>query len=170
MRTAAAVAILCLTTACTTPEPINSTMGPTEYLCAEHGTHRFDVIEEKCACLKIDPKEYGDYAIFTITGETDKEENVPELLDRLRDEMENRIVAKVLRRIEKAMGKSITKHWNFDQMDIPVTIRGFRKRDAGTIHVLIAAAMTKYSLSPRGIIMYLPLEYKMHILEKKKGE
>jgi len=164
MKTAGVTVTLFLALSCRTTAPI----GSSEYLCVEHGTHRYDVCDEQCACLKIDPKEYGEYNIFTITGETAKEENVPELMEKLRDEMENRIVTKVLHRIEKAMGKNIYKHWKFEQMDIPVTIRGFRKKAGGTSHVIIAAAMTKYSLSPRGIIMYLPLEYKMHILEKKK--
>ncbi len=142
----------------------------TDYLCAEHGTHHFDNRGEQCACLSIPPGEYAEYHIFTETGETGDPAAVPALMEKLRDTMEDRIVSKVMHRIVHAMKKDIIKYWRFEQMRIPVTIRGFTKRIGDTHHVLVAAAMTKYSLSPRGIIMYLPLEYKMHILEKKKDE
>jgi hypothetical protein len=142
----------------------------TDFTCTEHGTHRYGSREELCACLKINPAEYDSYEIFTMTAETKSADRVTEILDRTRDDMEDRIVSMVMRKIERALGKNIVKYWRFEQMDIPVTIRGFKKQSGGTHHVIIAAAMTKYSLSPRGIVMYLPLEYKMHLLEKKKED
>lgn len=141
-----------------------------DFTCTEHGTHRYDSREDLCACLKINPGEYDRYEIFTMTAETKSADRVAEVLDRSRDDMEEKIVAMVMRRIERALGKNIVKYWRFEQMDIPVTIRGFKKKAGGTHQVIIVAAMTKYSLSPRGIVMYLPLEYKMHLLEKKKED
>lgn len=142
----------------------------TRYVCTEHGLHHFELQGEQCACLNITPGRYGEYDVFTMTGETKQADKVPGLLTRLRDDMEDKVVSMVLSRIERAMGKNILKHWQFENMDIPVTIRGFKKFQGGTHHVMIAAAMTKHSLSPHGIIMYLPLEYKMHLLEKKKDD
>ena len=141
-----------------------------DFTCTEHGTHRYASREDLCACLKINPAEYDNYEIFTMTAETKNAERLAEILDRTRDEMEDKIVSMVMHRIERALGKNIVKYWRFEQMDIPVTIRGFRKKSGDTHKVIIAAAMTKYSLSPRGIVMYLPLEYKMHLLEKKKED
>jgi hypothetical protein len=120
--------------------------------------------------MGINPTEYDSYQFFTIEDTTKKADDLPALTDRLKDDMERKIVSLVMRKIEDAMGKHIYKYWKFEDTNIPVTIRRFTKKDGDVYSAIVAAAMTKYSLSPRGIIMYLPLEYKMHILEKKKDE
>lgn len=140
------------------------------YRCMEHASHHFANREELCACLGIDPKEYTSYEFFTIEDSTKKSEDLPGLTERLKDEMERKIVSIVMHKIENAMGKHLYKYWKFEETNIPVTIRRFTKKEGDTYSAMVIAAMTKYSLSPRGIIMYLPLEYKMHILEKKKDE
>ncbi len=138
------------------------------YRCIDHAIHRYANREELCACLGIVPKEYDSYQFFTLEDSTKKPEDLPSLTERLTDEMERKIVSIVMHKIENAMGKQLYKYWKFENTNIPVTIRRFTKKEGDTYHALVIAAMTKYSLSPRGIIMYLPLEYKMHILEKKK--
>ncbi len=151
---------------CTTA-PVERSRG---YLCIEHKTHYYANRQDLCACLGINPTEYDSYQFFTIEDTTKKADDLPALTDRLKDEMERKIVSIVMRKIEDAMGKHIYKYWKFEDTNIPVTIRRFTKKDGEVYSAIVVAAMTKYSLSPRGIIMYLPLEYKMHILEKKKDE
>lgn len=141
-----------------------------DYRCVEHASHRYADREELCACLGIDPKEYDSYQFFTLEDSVKKADDLPSLTERLKDEMERKIVSIVMHKIENAMGKHLYKYWKFEDTNIPVTMRRFTKKEGDTYSAMVIAAMTKYSLSPRGIIMYLPLEYKMHILEKKKDD
>lgn len=161
-----ATACAVLSFRCSTTEEVR-TQG---YRCLEHGAHHYERKEELCACLGIDPKDYASYEFFIIEDSTKKFDDLPSLTERLKDEMERKIVSTVMHKIEKAMGKHLYKYWKFEETNIPVTIRRFTKKEGDIYGALVIAAMTKYSLSPRGIIMYLPLEYKMHILEKKKDE
>lgn len=160
------IAACTLSFRCTTKE-VAQTQG---YRCMEHGVHHHERRDELCTCLGIDPKEFDNYQFYTLEDSTKKAEDLPALTDRLKDEMERKIVSIVMHKIEKAMGKHLYKYWKFEETNIPVAIRRFTKKEGDTYSAMVIAAMTKYSLSPRGIIMYLPLEYKMHILEKKKDE
>ncbi len=147
------------------PEPIIS-----DYLCVEHGTHRPGYPEQLCACLNIDRSKYDEYAVFEINDQTASAELFPNVMDNARDEMERKIVNMIMRRIGKALEHEIKKYWQFDNFNIPVTIRSFKKKEGDIHHVKVVSAMRKYDLSPHGIIMYLPLEYKMHLFEKKRDK
>ncbi|MCX7680300.1 MAG: hypothetical protein N2316_13940 [Spirochaetes bacterium] len=143
---------------------------PERYRCTEHKIHDYENREELCACFGINPADYDSYQFFYLEDSTKNAQDLPAITESLQDQMERKIVSIVMHKIEKAMGKHLYKFWKFDETNIPVNFRHFTKKEKNSHSAVIVAAMTKYHLSPRGIIMYLPLEYKMHILEKQKDE
>jgi hypothetical protein len=140
--------------------------GEYDYICTEHSKHRLFIKEELAECMKINPSEIGNYHIFRENAETADAEH-SRLFDKILDSLEDRIVEIITVKIEAAMGNAIKKHWQFDRISLPAVFRHFRHYDGRTYRLTVAAAIRKADIEPKGIIRFLPLEYKMDILEKK---
>jgi hypothetical protein len=138
-----------------------------DYVCTAHSAHRAGERDQLAACLGLDPRSLGEYHLFRREGLGAGEADCARLAAELRGKVEDEIVEILMRRIEDAMGKEIYKRWRFDRMNVPVLFREFRCSGSGC-RVSCVAAVKKDDLSPKGVIRYLPLEYKMDILGKEK--
>ncbi len=141
-----------------------------DFICAEHSTHHFAAREEFAQCAGFQPAEYDKYFLYQEEYYTREKGRIPAVAKELRGKLEDKITEFVMDRISQAMGKQLYKHWDFDAMHIPVVFRTFSAFDGEKYPVKVVAVMRKGDFSPRGIIMFLPLEYKMHLLEKGKNE
>ncbi len=140
------------------------------FICAEHSAHHFAVRDEFAQCAGFQPVEYDKYFFYQEEQYTKEKGRIPAVAKELRGKLEEKITEFVMDRITQAMGKQLYKHWDFDNMHIPVVFRTFSAFDGEKYPVKVVAVMRKGDFSPRGIIMFLPLEYKMHLLEKGKNE
>lgn len=151
---------------CKSPQP-DARVG---FLCREHGSHNMEKRSEFAACFGFDEAKYDEYMFYSEMQETVSEANVETAMSGMKSSLEDKIVSFVMGKITTAMGQHLNKHWTFGNMKIPAVFRTFVKHDGGKYTVKTIAAMKKRDFTPRGIIMYLPLEYKMHLLNKKKSE
>lgn len=140
------------------------------FYCLEHTSHNMDSRTEFAACFGFEAAKYDEYMFYSDMQETTLKENIDTAVTNMKSALEDKIVSYVMTKITTAMDQHINKHWTFDNMRIPAVFRSFVKFDGGKYTVKTIAAMKKRDFTPRGIIMYLPLEYKMHLLHKKKGE
>ncbi|HON77578.1 MAG TPA: hypothetical protein PK544_03740 [Spirochaetota bacterium] len=161
-----ALCIVLIIPGCKTPQHDHSG----EFLCREHASHHMENRAEFASCFGFDAAQYDEYMFYSEMQETSSKENIETAVANMKESLENKIVSFVMKRITTAMGQQEYRHWTFDNMRIPAVFRTFVKNKEGKYTVKTIAAMKKRDFTPRGIIMYLPLEYKMHLLRKKKGE
>lgn len=138
-----------------------------DYVCTAHGAHRSGERNQLAVCLGLDTRGLDEYHLFRREGRGAGEADCARLASELRSRVEDEIVEILMRRIEGAMGKEIYKHWRFDRMNLPVLFREFRC-PGSECRASCVAAVKKDDISPKGVIRYLPLEYKMDILGKEK--
>ncbi|HNV45520.1 MAG TPA: hypothetical protein PLE73_00630 [Spirochaetota bacterium] len=136
-----------------------------DYVCALHGTHHLRDRAHTAACFGFPLAEYDNIRFFSREGAAQTDAQYDPLRARLTDEVENAIVDAVMQKIQSAMGASIKRHWRFEQIKVPVVLRAFRHDSPGAIRATVVAAMHKDRLAPAAIIKYLPLEYKMDIID-----
>ena len=155
---------------CATPQQ-PEVSAPPAFVCREHGAHTIENRASFHECMKIPSGAEQDYFFYEESSLRPVSAGMLEATAKeLRGEIEDKIVAFVMGKITRAMEKQLFKHWDYDSMRIPATIRTFVKEEKGLFSVKVFAAMKKSDFTPRGIIMYLPLEYKMHLLEKNKDQ
>jgi hypothetical protein len=139
------------------------------YICREHGYHRATVKEEFASCFRIKTDEIDSFYIFQQDSPCE-EKDIDSTASRLKGIVADQIVDMIMSRIEAAYGKDLTSHWRLESIDIPVPFRRFVLIDASGCKVRVIALLKKDDLSPRSLIRFLPLEYKMNIIEPTEKE
>jgi hypothetical protein len=161
----AAAALLCTVSACSTQKASRS-----GYLCAEHSIHRATVKEEFAACFQIRPDQIDEYYIFERDVSVSDLKNVNSAASQIKDTIANDIVDLIMKRLEAAYGSELTSHWRLESIDIHVPFRRFILNEDGKFKIKVIALLKKDDLSPRSLIRFLPLEYKMNLVEPTSRE
>lgn len=142
----------------------------TGYVCTKHGTHHLEDRFELAGCLGVDYKALvnDSFYIFRDTGYVSGTEDPDMEAERTRDRVKDKIVDLMVRKMEAAVGRMLYTRWRFDSMAPPVKFREFRKKEGDTTRILILGVIERKEFEPRNIIKYLPLEYKMQIMENEE--
>ena len=138
------------------------------YICIYHNKHHLNNKEEMAKCYGLSAKELDTCYRFSESNPTDSEDNIKRTAEETRDAVENKIVDYIVNRLKRKMGKEFYKNWTYDKMEIPAIFRDFVARDNKRYFIKTVAVIKKSDLSDYALINYLPLEYKMHFLEKDK--
>ena len=137
-----------------------------DYVCALHGEHHLRDRAQTAACFGITLADYDRHRFFGAEGDALSAEAREGVRNRLTDEVENVVVDLMFDKIQAAMGKALKKHWHFDRLHVPVVFREFASVSGNVHHIKIVAIMRQAQLEPAAIIKYLPLEYKMDLIDE----
>jgi hypothetical protein len=135
-----------------------------DYICRAHGQHRLDVKESFCACFGIKPEKTDDYLIFSKEGLQGKS-SIESCEKAVKNEVADEIVAFIVTRLNAAFGNELLIHWDLERIDLPIIFRTFVKTASDDTHVKVVAVARKEDFTPRALIRFLPLEYKMKLLK-----
>ncbi len=137
------------------------------YTCTMHGTHYLSDSSQLAACLEVSYSDIESYYIFREKGSVQGKVDVGAEAERVRGRVKERIVNLMVRKLEAAIGQALYTRWRFDSMStrVPVKFREFRKTEGNITGIVIIGVIKKSEFEPRNIIKYLPLEYKMQIME-----
>jgi hypothetical protein len=133
------------------------------FLCRDHGIHHPENKDEFCACFGIDPAAVSGYFVFSKESAISGDEN--STAAALRDSVADDIVDMIVKRLDAAFGMDAIAHWQFDKIDLPVIFRSFRKNTPDGVRIKVIAVSLKENFTPRALIRFLPLEYKMKLLK-----
>jgi hypothetical protein len=134
-----------------------------DYICREHGVHHFNNKEEFCACFGIDISAVSNYYVFS--KETKLSGDEKEAAASIKDAVADDIVDIIVKRLDAAFGSDVFSRWQFEKIDIPVTFRSFKKKAPDGSYIKSTAISLKANFTPRALIKFLPLEYKMKLLK-----
>jgi hypothetical protein len=134
------------------------------YICKMHGQHRLDIKESFCACFGISPEKTEDYLIFSREGRQGKS-SFESCEKAVKNEVADEIVAYIVARLNLAFGDDLLIHWELEKIDLPIVFRTYLKTGADDTYVKVVAVARKEDFTPRALIKFLPLEYKMKLLK-----
>jgi len=137
------------------------------YTCTRHGTHHVTDNTQLADCLGVSHNELELYYLFREKGSVQGKQGVSAEATRVKDRVKERIVNLMVRKLEGAIGQALYTRWRFDSMSmrVPVKFREFRKTEGDITGIIVIGIIKKKEFEPRNIIKYLPLEYKMQIME-----
>lgn len=133
------------------------------YVCREHGVHHQTNKEEFCICFGIDPLSVSKYYIFSKEAKLSGDETAAAA--SLKNAVADEIVDMVVKRLNEAFGVDVLSNWSLEKTDLPVIFRSFKKNTPDGIYIESAAVSLKDNFTPRALIKFLPLEYKMKLLK-----
>jgi len=133
-------------------------------ICTVHGIHNCYDKSEIAQCIGVDEKSIDDYYIFSESGSGDSSTNESKLKSLVCD----KIVDEVMLRIQMIYSSKQFQRWQFTDMSLPVIFRTFVKKE-NQQEMVVIGFVKKDDLSPKAIIYYLPLEYKMDIIGREKN-
>ena len=140
------------------------------WLCREHGTHLATVKAEFLACFQIAQADIDSYYIFEKENAVKAGKEIDPTAALLKENVADEIVDLIMKRLEAAYGSELTAHWRLESIDIGVPFRTFVNTEGGQSRVRVIALLKKDDLSPRSLIRFLPLEYKMNLVEPTSRE
>ena len=146
------------------------------YICMDHLLHHIDNRQQYLQCAGINSQDMDQYITLEETGRTKDYNQINPVAKGLQKTLEHTIVRIMKESIETAIQKGFLQlgsinfqiRWEFEKMTLPVIFRKFRSYDGNFYNVKAVALIKKDDLTPKSIIQYLPLDYKMHILKKEK--
>jgi len=140
------------------------------YTCIMHGTHHVSDSTQLADCLDVPRDELESYYLFREKGSVPGSQDVSAEAARVKDRVKESIVNLMVRKLEGAVGQALYTRWRFDSMSmkVPVKFREFRKTEGDITGIIVIGAIKKNEFEPRNIIKYLPLEYKMQIMEDEE--
>lgn len=139
-----------------------------DYVCVKHGTHHLRDRAQTAECFGFPLADYGDIRFFTQAGTARTPDEYGATRIRVTDEVENEIVDIIMDTVKSALGRSIKRHWHFDRISVPAVFREFRHDEGPIAHIAVRAAMHKTKLAPGAIVKFLPLEYKMDLIDREE--
>ena len=134
------------------------------FVCTMHGIHNCYIKAQLAQCIGIDEKTIDDYYLFSESGIGDSSENESKLKSLVCD----KIVDEVMLRIHMVYSDKQFQRWQFTDMSLPVIFRTFIKKGSRQ-EMMVIGFVKKDDMSPKAIIYYLPLEYKMDIIGREKN-
>ncbi|MGB4269571.1 MAG: hypothetical protein WBK20_10350 [Spirochaetota bacterium] len=132
-------------------------------VCTMHGIHNCYNKGDIARCIGVDEKSIDDYYIFSESGSGDSFTNESKLKSLVCD----KIVDEVMLRIQMIYSNKQFQRWQFTEMSLPVIFRTFVQKE--NHQLVVIGFVKKDDLSPKAIIYYLPLEYKMDIIGREKN-
>ena len=139
----------------------------TAYVC-EHGTHHLEIKSEAAACFNISPADFDLYQIFSDEEKTRDRSELAGLAAHAKNVCAENIIEYITKTIASAFGKHEYSGWQLNALDIPVVFRVFTRFDGTTYYVKAVAIIKKNDLTPKALIRFLPLEYKMKLIGPEK--
>ena len=133
------------------------------FVCTMHGIHNYYNKAQLAQCIGIDEKTIDNYYLFSETGIGDSYANE----SKLKSMVCEKIVDEVMLRIKMVYSDKQFQRWQFTDMSLPVIFRTFVKKGSRQEMVVIGF-VKKDDMSPKAIIYYLPLEYKMDIIGREE--
>lgn len=140
------------------------------YLCREHGTHNSEDRYEFATCFQIPAGDMDQYYVFSRETSVKNISEVDAAALRQKEIVADEIVGLIMIRLEAAFGNDITSRWHLESIDLDVPFRRFVFNDSGTYKIKVIAVMRKDNLLPRSLIRFLPLEYKMNLMNPTQQE
>lgn len=134
------------------------------FVCTVHGIHNCYDKDQMAQCIGVDEKTMDEYYLFSESGNGDSFANESKLKSLVCD----KIVDEVMLRIQMVYSDKQFQRWQFTDMSLPVIFRTFVKKGSRQEMVVIGF-IKKEDMSPKAIIYYLPLEYKMDIIGREKN-
>ncbi len=134
------------------------------FVCMAHGIHNCYNKSDVARCIGVSESEIDNYYLFSesgIIGDSSVTES------KLKSLVCDKIVEEVMLRIQAVYTDKHFQRWQFTDMSLPVIFRTFVKK--GTQEVIVIGFVKKDDFSPKAIIYYLPLEYKMDIIGREKN-
>jgi len=122
------------------------------------------VKEDFAACFSIDLKRFNEYYYYSKV-ETFPAKEQAEGAKRLKDMVESEIVDTIMNRLEAAFGKALNANWQLEHIDMSVPFRTFVRKNGGSVDIKVVGIVRKKDLEPPALVHFLPLEYKMKILD-----
>jgi hypothetical protein len=138
-----------------------------DYICKAHGQHRLDVKESFCACFGINPDKTEEYLIFSREGMQGKS-TIESREQSLKNDVADEIVSYIVARLNIAFGNDLLIHWELEKIDLPIIFRTFVKTGRDDAYVKVVAVARKDDFTPRALLRFLPLEYKMKLLKPEE--
>lgn len=142
----------------------------TGYLCREHGLHNADDRGEFVSCFQIQSDEIDQYYLFSRETTAKTPADIDAAANRQKELIADEIVELIMGRLELAFGNDIASRWHLESIDLDVPFRRFVFNDSGSYKIKVFAVMRKDDLSPRSLIRFLPLEYKMNLMKPTDRE
>jgi len=140
------------------------------YLCREHGLHSADDRSEFASCFQIRSDEIDQYYLFSRETTAKTPADIDAAANRQKELIADEIVELIMGRLELAFGNDIASRWHLESIDLDVPFRRFVFNDNGSFKIKVFAVMRKDDLSPRSLIRFLPLEYKMNLMKPTDQE
>lgn len=135
------------------------------FMCTVHGIHNCYNKSDVAQCIGVSESEIENYYLFSesgIVGDNSMTES------KLKSLLCDKIVDEVMLRIQMVYTDKHFQRWQFTDMSLPVIFRTFVKK-GNQQEIIVIGFVKKDDFSPKAIIYYLPLEYKMDIIGKEKN-
>ncbi|MBN1498921.1 MAG: hypothetical protein JW982_02090 [Spirochaetes bacterium] len=139
-------------------------------ICIENGVSRFEIESEFAECFGIAVEDIDSYEIYKIAESVNISIQDDVTVSILKNKLSAVIAGNILMRLKNAFGQNVEEYWKLERITIPVKYRSFRKNDGENKDVTVIGMILKSELTPRALIKYLPLEYKMQFIEKKNDK
>jgi hypothetical protein len=133
-------------------------------VCREHGIHHPDNAAEFAACFGIEKGKIDQYYIFE-KGSKGSAAETDQTAARLKSLVADMIVDEIMKRLEQSFGNDLTANWRLESISMPVPFRTFVRTQDGAAEVKVFALVKKSDLEPQALIRFLPLEYKMKLIQ-----
>lgn len=134
------------------------------FVCTVHGIHNCYNKSQLAQCIGVNEKSIDEYYLFSESGIGDSSANESKLKSMVCD----KIVDEVMLRIQMVYSDKQFQRWQFTDMSLPVIFRTFVKK-GNRQEMMVVGLVKKDDMSPKAIIYYLPLEYKMDIIGREKN-
>ena len=143
---------------------------PVDFLCKDHGTHRLLNKQEFADCFGVKVADLDSEYIFSQEGSAKNVDEIGPVASNLRNAVADLIVDAIVKKLEVAFGNDFTQNWRLERIDLPVTFRTFTIASAVPIKVKVVAIVKKDDLTPRSLVRFLPLEYKMKLMKTNEQD
>lgn len=156
------IAILILFIAC------KSNQTKTEYsICIQDGKSRLEIQSEFLECFNIQASEISDYKEYRKTINSKQQIDTENLSETIQNDLMEMLAKTILLKMRMSFGSDIVGNWSYDRIKIPVQYRSFLKTTKNGKVLTGIILIKKSDLETRSIIRYLPLDYKMQVLDQK---
>lgn len=135
------------------------------FLCTAHGIHNCYNKSDVAQCIGVSENEIENYYLFSESGNIGDSSMTESKLKSL---VCDKIVDEVMLRIQMVYTDKHFQRWQFTDMSLPVIFRTFVKK-GNQQDTIVIGFVKKEALTPKAIIYYLPLEYKMDIIGREKN-
>lgn len=136
-------------------------------ICVQDGKSRLEIQEEFAQSFSIDVNSIDSYQLFKKTISIRKTDSVRNASTNLENDIMNVLAQTVLIKMKMSFGPQVQEYYDYKKLTIPVKFRSFLKKGSEKSELTGIAIVKKSDLTARSLIKYLPLEYKMKIIDKK---